>query len=1040
MDIDNTTYIIYDKFAQDSHSYNNKLTSDISIDTLFKSDAEVTDGDKAIEEFNSYALKTHKIKDKIDTSFYKIHLFKLKQNDILKKVLIVGVDNNLLEKNFPDIPQKDFLIEGCSNHISYNKKNNSINKQTYDMKKDNIIKNAATSNTDITDPIIENPEFTQVNLFDYQRRTIKWMLEKEKSSPTIYYNFNDQIMFGKYVCDLVKKDIFKLDEQKKVIFSGGLLCDEVGLGKTFQMLTLCLLNQSGKLSYFNDNIKRLQSRATLVMCPNQLCNQWIREITKTINQNYPVKVIPMLTKVHFDKYSYSDILNADFVIVSYTFLSNDVYYKKWLEKEMGKTKATTYINNNFNEDLFNTIIENNYNKLKANPSLLFEKGVVLNFINFHRIITDEFHETQTLTKYNYLKKMIPLFSGKYKWCVTGTPFDKGDCFNSIFDFVTQYKIMNDKRIIENDNIYNYLSKSFFRRNTKQSVKNEYQLIPYDEKILYLKFSPTERAIYNAYLADPNIRKFSKLVRQLCCDPRIADEIKATLSSCTTLEDIEKKMVLHYKKVADAAQFKVELTKYRISKLDRRIKVTDYRRQRKFLKQIGYRVMIDFPPKIYDPIYEKEIDDENRNINDEEEDDETNDEKQDMTKPLMTVNEENQTKIISKIKNLLDANPSRTHNELKVYRQEYDAKLQEVIRDANGKKGTCEFFTNMMAKLNKINKAHIEKIKQEKPNNAESESESESDEDSEDEDTCPICLGEITGADLGVIPCGHIFCHACIKDIIVKNPKCPVCRKNATANQVMLISYEKPKLEDTNSLEIKDKMSLINKIGTKLANLILYIKTCNEKCIVFSQWDDLLAKVGTTLDTYGIKNVFCRGNVWVRDKAIRDFTFNNDIRVIMLSSESAASGTNLTAATQVILLDPVYKDDANNIGSYEYRRNTEWQAIGRAYRMGQTKKVTVVRFIIKDTVEEEIYKANLEEDNKYKLSKEFMDKMIEMTDDKITATNEQLNEITNAVKTAGPKKGRKAKVENPTKDNAINPDIILDNDMIEVFDEFEDDDL
>ena len=58
---------------------------------------------------------------------------------------------------------------------------------------------------------------------------------------------------------------------------------------------------------------------------------------------------------------------------------------------------------------------------------------------------------------------------------------------------------------------------------------------------------------------------------------------------------------------------------------------------------------------------------------------------------------------------------------------------------------------------------------------------------------------------------------------------------------------------------------------------------------------------------------------------------------MLSSESAASGTNLTAASTVILLDPVY-------GTYEYRRNTEWQAIGRAYRMGQTKKVTVVRFL------------------------------------------------------------------------------------------------
>jgi hypothetical protein len=124
---------------------------------------------------------------------------------------------------------------------------------------------------------------------------------------------------------------------------------------------------------------------------------------------------------------------------------------------------------------------------------------------------------------------------------------------------------------------------------------------------------------------------------------------------------------------------------------------------------------------------------------------------------------------------------------------------------------------------------------------------------------------------------------------------------------------------------------------------------------------------------------------------------------MLSSESAAAGTNLTAAKNVILLDAIYKDDTNNntntntnsngIGSYEYRRNMEWQAIGRAYRMGQTKKVSVVRFIMKDTVEEEIYKINKEEDKKFKDNVDLIDKMIEMDDEKINATNEDIEKMT-----------------------------------------------
>jgi SNF2 family DNA or RNA helicase len=60
----------------------------------------------------------------------------------------------------------------------------------------------------------------------------------------------------------------------------------------------------------------------------------------------------------------------------------------------------------------------------------------------------------------------------------------------------------------------------------------------------------------------------------------------------------------------------------------------------------------------------------------------------------------------------------------------------------------------------------------------------------------------------------------------------------------------------------------------------------------------------------------------------------DTRVIMLSLEHAASGTNLTEATHIILIDPV-------AGSQSEAFSTEQQAIGRAHRMGQNKQVTSI---------------------------------------------------------------------------------------------------
>ena len=50
--------------------------------------------------------------------------------------------------------------------------------------------------------------------------------------------------------------------------------------------------------------------------------------------------------------------------------------------------------------------------------------------------------------------------------------------------------------------------------------------------------------------------------------------------------------------------------------------------------------------------------------------------------------------------------------------------------------------------------------------------------------------------------------------------------------------------------------------------------------------------------------------------------------------------------KIILLEPVY-------GTKEYRDDIESQSIGRANRLNQKRPIDVFRFIIKDTVEENI---------------------------------------------------------------------------------------
>jgi len=88
-----------------------------------------------------------------------------------------------------------------------------------------------------------------------------------------------------------------------------------------------------------------------------------------------------------------------------------------------------------------------------------------------------------------------------------------------------------------------------------------------------------------------------------------------------------------------------------------------------------------------------------------------------------------------------------------------------------------------------------------------------------------------------------------------------------------------------------------------------------------------------------------GNVMRRNKAIVEF--KNTCKVILLGLGTAASGTNLTEATHVFLVDPMS-------GTAKEIKAIESQAIARAHRRGQEKVITIVRFLMKDSIEHTNY--------------------------------------------------------------------------------------
>ena len=130
---------------------------------------------------------------------------------------------------------------------------------------------------------------------------------------------------------------------------------------------------------------------------------------------------------------------------------------------------------------------------------------------------------------------------------------------------------------------------------------------------------------------------------------------------------------------------------------------------------------------------------------------------------------------------------------------------------------------------------------------------------------------------------------------------------------------------------------------------------NHKILLFSQFTSMLELIGKRLDQENISYYCLTGETPKEERLHLVNAFGQDsTQVFLISLKAGGTGLNLTAADMVIHYDPWWNVAAQN------------QATDRAYRIGQDKKVTVFRLIMKDTVEENIehlqrMKQNLADD-------------------------------------------------------------------------------
>ncbi|HOQ81263.1 MAG TPA: helicase-related protein, partial [Candidatus Cloacimonadota bacterium] len=115
----------------------------------------------------------------------------------------------------------------------------------------------------------------------------------------------------------------------------------------------------------------------------------------------------------------------------------------------------------------------------------------------------------------------------------------------------------------------------------------------------------------------------------------------------------------------------------------------------------------------------------------------------------------------------------------------------------------------------------------------------------------------------------------------------------------------------------------------------------KKFLIFSQYISMLEILKNILNRNEIPYEYLDGSTQDRHKIIDKFNNDNKIRAFLISLKTGGYGINLTAADTVFIIDPWWNPMVEN------------QAVDRAYRIGQTKKVNVYKLITKGTVEEKI---------------------------------------------------------------------------------------
>ena len=196
-------------------------------------------------------------------------------------------------------------------------------------------------------------------------------------------------------------------------------------------------------------------------------------------------------------------------------------------------------------------------------------------------------------------------------------------------------------------------------------------------------------------------------------------------------------------------------------------------------------------------------------------------------------------------------------------------------------------------------------------------------------------------------CKHVFCREEIRNYILENDKCPICKIKLSIdlNQNIENIEDLKKLNkfniNTDSWHSSTKLEFIIQEVTKITKA--EHKNFVPKILIFSQFVNFLELIRWRLERagYGCVKIYGSTSMNQRRSAIQTFNENTDVNIFLISLKAGGLALNLVSASHVIISD------------LWWNPAVEDQAMDRIHRIGQFRPIRIIKVVIEDSIESRV---------------------------------------------------------------------------------------